>query len=101
MKIDRYNLFNIKLITKGNNMNNLKKIGLTALGTAMVASSAQAASLSVSGGTSIFCGGEDNSNAGNGWSMTDQLDFNASGEMDNGMTYLYLQLTLVHLMTEN
>ena len=93
MKIDRYIMFNIKLITKGNNMNNLKKIGLTALGTAMVASSAQAASLSVSGGTSIFFGGEDNSNGGNGWSMTDQIDFNASGEMDNGMTLsLYLQL---------
>ena len=45
MKIDRYNLFNIKQITKGNNMNNLKKIGLTALGTALVASSAQAASM--------------------------------------------------------
>ena len=74
-------------------MNNLKKIGLTALGTAMVASSAQAASLSVSGGTSIFFGGEDNSNSPNGWSMTDQIDFNASGEMDNGMTLsLYLQL---------
>jgi outer membrane protein OmpU len=74
-------------------MNNLKKVGLTALGTAMVATSANAASLSVSGGTSIFFGGEDNSNGGNGWSMTDQLDFNASGEMDNGMTVsLYLQL---------
>jgi len=74
-------------------MNNLKKVGLTALGTAMVATSANAASLSVSGGTSIFFGGEDNSNGGNGWSMTDQIDFNASGEMDNGMTIsLYLQL---------
>ena len=74
-------------------MNNLKKIGLTALGTAMVATSANAAELSVSGGTSIFFGGEDNSNSPNGWSMTDQLDFNASGEMDNGMTLsLYLQL---------
>ena len=74
-------------------MNNLKKIGLTALGTAMVATSAQAASLSVSGATSIFFGGEDNSNSGNGWSMTDQIDFNASGEMDNGFTIdMYLQL---------
>ncbi len=74
-------------------MNNLKKIGLTALGTAMVATSAQAASLSVSGATSIFFGGEDNSNGGNGWSMTDQIDFNASGEMDNGFTVdMYLQL---------
>ena len=92
-KIDSNALFNIKQLTKGNNMNNLKKIGLTALGTAMVATSANAAALSVSGGTSIFFGGEDNSNGGNGWSMTDQIDFNASGEMDNGMTLsLYLQL---------
>jgi outer membrane protein OmpU len=52
----------------------------------MVATSAQAASLSVSGGTSIFFGGEDNSNSGNGWSMTDQVTFSASGEMDNGFT---------------
>jgi outer membrane protein OmpU len=67
-------------------MNNLKKIGLTALGTALVAGSAQAATMSVSGGTSIFFGGEDNSNAGNGWSMTDEVTFTASGEMDNGFT---------------
>jgi outer membrane protein OmpU len=67
-------------------MNNLKKIGLTALGTALVAGSAQAATMSVSGGTSLFFGGEDNSNSGNGWSMTDQVTFSASGEMDNGFT---------------
>ena len=42
--------------------------------------------MSVSGGTSLFFGGEDNSNAGNGWSMTDQVTFTASGEMDNGFT---------------
>ena len=79
-------MFNIKQLTKGNNMNNLKKIGLTALGTALVASSAHAATMSVSGGTSIFFGGEDNSDSGNGWSMTDQVTFSASGEMDNGFT---------------
>ncbi len=67
-------------------MNNLKKVGLTALGTVLVAGSAQAATMSVSGGTSIFFGGEDNSNGGNGWSMTDQVTFSASGEMDNGFT---------------
>ena len=42
--------------------------------------------MSVSGGTSIFFGGEDNSNKGNGWSMTDSITFTASGEMDNGFT---------------
>ena len=68
-------------------MNNLKKIGLTALGTALVtAGSAQAASMSVSGATSIFFNGEDNSTKGNGWSMTDSITFSASGEMDNGFT---------------
>ena len=80
-------MFNIKQLTKGNNMDNLKKIGLTALGTALVtAGSAQAASMSVSGATSIFFNGEDNSDLGNGWSMTDSLTFTASGEMDNGFT---------------
>mgnify|MGYP002839965614 CR=1 FL=1 len=68
-------------------MDNLKKIGLTALGTALVtAGSAQAASMSVSGATSIFFNGEDNSDLGNGWSMTDSITFTASGEMDNGFT---------------
>ena len=68
-------------------MDNLKKIGLTALGTALVtAGSAQAASMSVSGSTSLFFNGEDNSDMGNGWSMTDSITFSASGEMDNGWT---------------
>jgi outer membrane protein OmpU len=68
-------------------MNNLKKVGLTALGTALVtAGSAQAASMSVSASTSIFFNGQDNSNYGNGWSMTDSISFTASGEMDNGWT---------------
>ena len=65
-------------------MNNLKKIGLTALGTAMISSGAHAAAMSVSGATSIFFNGEDNSDMGNGWSMTDSITFSASGEMDNG-----------------
>ena len=67
-------------------MNNLKKIGLTALGTAMISTGAHAAAMSVSGSTSIFFNGEDNSVLGNGWSMTDSLSFTASGEMDNGWT---------------
>ena len=80
-------MFNIKQLTKGNNMDNLKKLGLTALGTALVtAGSAQAASMSVSGSTSLFFNGEDNSDLGNGWSMTDSITFSASGEMDNGFT---------------
>jgi len=68
-------------------MNDLKKIGLTALGTVLIsAGAANAAAMSVSGGTSIFFNGEDGSDMGNGWAMTDSLSFTASGEMDNGWT---------------
>ena len=67
-------------------MNNLKKIGLTALGTAMVTTGAHAATMDVTGGTSIFFGGQDNATQGNGWSMTDSISFAASGDMDNGWT---------------
>ena len=60
---------------------------MTALGTALVtAGSAQAASMSVSASTSLFFNGEDNSDMGNGWSMTDSVTFSGSGEMDNGFT---------------
>ena len=67
-------------------MNDLKKIGLTALGTAMISTGAHAATMDVTGGTSIFFGGQDNIDQGNGWSMTDSVNFKASGEMDNGWT---------------
>jgi outer membrane protein OmpU len=68
-------------------MNNLKKIGLTALGTALVtAGSAQAAGLSVSAATSITFVGNEGTATGNGWNMTDSISFDASGEMDNGFT---------------
>ena len=79
-------MFNIKQLTKGNNMNNLKKVGLTALGTALVTvGSAQAADWSVSGGTSLNFNGNDNNVTGNGWTMTDSVTFSSSGELDNGM----------------
>jgi len=65
-------------------MNNLKKVGLTALAGALVSVSANAASMSVSGGASIEFAGEEKQTTGNGWSMNDGLTFSASGEMDNG-----------------
>ena len=67
-------------------MNNLKKVGLTALGTALVATSAQAADVSVSMGTSIGFTGQDNNDQGSGWTMTDSVTFSTSGDMDNGMS---------------
>ena len=65
-------------------MNNLKKIGLTALGTSLIATAAHAGALSVSGSASITLSGKDKGTAGNGFSMADSVTFSGSGEMDNG-----------------
>ena len=59
-------------------MNNLKKVGLTALGTVLVSSAAGAADLGVTGGASIAWTGEDNSVKGNGFTMGDSLTFSAT-----------------------
>ena len=47
-------------------MDNLKKVGLTALGTALVSSTAFAGGVSVTGTAQVTLTGEDNSNHGNG-----------------------------------
>ena len=65
-------------------MNNLKKVGLTALAGALVSVSANAAEVSVSGGAKLTFTGQEKNTQGNGWSMTDGLTFSASGELDNG-----------------
>jgi outer membrane protein OmpU len=70
-------------------MNKFKKIGLSALAGSLVAVSAQAGALSVSGSASLsFSNADDTSHAaeGNQWTMGDSLTFTGSGEMDNGMT---------------
>ena len=67
---------------------NIKKIGLTALAGSLVATSAFAGSMSVSGGASFEVqhvnGGADN--AGKAWSMGNSVTFTGSGELDNGLT---------------
>ena len=69
-------------------MNNFKKIGLTALAASLVSVSANAGSMSVSGSASLnvegFSGEE--LNAGKAYTMSDQLTFTGSGELDNGLT---------------
>jgi outer membrane protein OmpU len=75
-------------------MNNLKKIGLTAIAASLATVSANAADFSVSGGASmsytsnsiVGIGGGAN---GNPWAMSDTVNFAASGELDNGWTVNY------------
>jgi outer membrane protein OmpU len=68
-------------------VNNLKKIGLTALGTALISSTASVAGdMSVTGSAIMTFTGKDNASNGNGWSMSDTMSFSGSGELDNGWT---------------
>ena len=71
-------------------MNNLKKIGLSALAGSLVAFSASAAEFSVSGSASLTYDNPERGNKGadingNPFTMGDSLGFNASGETDGGL----------------
>ncbi|MDC3349577.1 porin [Candidatus Pelagibacter ubique] len=69
-------------------MNNLKKIGLTALAASLVSTSVFSGEVTVSGGASMTVEGYSGTaqNAGKGFSMGNQLTFSGSGELDNGLT---------------
>ena len=67
-------------------MNNLKKVGLTALATTLITTSAFAGAVSVTGSASINLANESNHTKGNGFSSGDSLNFSGSGELDNGMS---------------
>ena len=67
-------------------MNKLKKVGLTALATTLVASSAYAGEMSVSGSASLNYSGLSTSSNSNPWTMGDSVTFSGGGDLDNGMT---------------
>ena len=71
-------------------MNNLKKIGLTALAGTLAATTANAGALSVGGTADIVyqTHGEGSSTA-NPFSQTQTISFSGSGDLDNGMTVNY------------
>jgi len=76
-------------------MTNLKKLGLTALAGSLVATSAFAGSLSVSGIAKVSYASKDTTeNTGNPFSMDSAYTFAGSGELDNGMT-----VSVNHVMT--
>ena len=68
-------------------MNNLRKIGLSALAGSLATFSVNAADFSVSGAGSITFDDTNRgkSDRGNGFYMGDSLKFNASGDTDNGL----------------
>ena len=64
---------------------NIKKVGLTALAGSLIATSAFAGSMSVTGSAGITLTGQTNHTQSNGFSSGDSLNFTGSGELDNGM----------------
>jgi len=68
-------------------MNNFKKVGFSALAGSLVATSAMAGEVSVSGAAGMYLehinGGA--ANAGKSFSMDNQLTFSGGGELDNGL----------------
>jgi outer membrane protein OmpU len=69
-------------------MNNMKKIGYSALAGSLVAFSANAVELSVSGKTEITYTGKADSVNGNKWGNGNAITFSGSGDV-NGMTATY------------
>ena len=68
-------------------MKNITKLGLTALAGTLVASSAFAGSMSVSGSAKITHGSADEDEVqGNSFSNSKGISFSGSGELDNGYT---------------
>ena len=68
-------------------MNNLKKIGLSALAGSLVATSAFAGEMSVAGGASLNVEHKNGNSAdtGKSFSMGNQLTFTGGGELENGL----------------
>ena len=81
-------------------MTNLKKLGLSALAGSLVAFSAQAGSLDVSGGAKFTytgdTGAQDLEADGNRFGMQQLMSFTGGGELDNGHS-----IALYHGMTAN
>jgi outer membrane protein OmpU len=67
-------------------MNNLKKLGLTALAGSLMATSAYAADYTIAGGASMDIKNRDQLSNGRTIGMGNQLNFSASGETDGGLT---------------
>ena len=70
-------------------MDKLQKVGLTALGTALVSTASFAGDMAVTGSALMTFTGNDHENSGNGWSMSDTMSFSGSGDLDNGWGITY------------
>ena len=82
-----YNLFKTN---KGNTMKKISKLLVGILFSALVIAPSYAGEMSVTGGaTATYSIGGDSSGSGKTLGISNELDFTASGELDNGYTWKY------------
>ena len=67
-------------------MNKLTKVGLTALGTTLVASASVAGEMTVTGSAALSYTGLSTNSDVNPWAQGNSIKFNGGGDLDNGMT---------------
>ena len=67
-------------------MNKLTKVGLTALGTTLVASASVAGEMTVTGSAVLSYTGLSTNSDVNPWAQGNSIKFNGGGDLDNGMT---------------
>jgi outer membrane protein OmpU len=74
---------------KGENMTNLKKLGLSALAGSLVAMSAQAGEIAVTGSANVTykTGNTTNGNTNKSFGTDKDVAFTGTGELDNGWTF--------------
>ena len=88
-------IFNQIVITifntnKGNTMKNISKLLVGILFSALVISPSYSGEMTVTGGaTATYSIGGDDSGSGKSLGISNELDFTASGELDNGYTWKY------------
>lgn len=85
-------------------MNNLKKVGLSALAGSLAMMSASTADITVGGSGEVTYtseGGNDSSN-GNPWGVSQTISFTGTGELDNGYSYkFYTEMAGVDMTSDS
>jgi len=95
-KLNKYNIlqsncnYNLIINNKGNKMRKISKLLVGILFSALVVAPSYAGELAVTGGaTATYTIGGDDSGSGKNLGISNELDFTASGELDNGYTWKY------------
>ena len=81
-------VISVENMSSGNSYGNDTSSGMTA---GLGYNHEVAGGVSVTGTAQVTLTGEDNTNHGNGWSMTDSLSFSGSADLDNGWAVTYNQ----------